>query len=368
MKKEILQVLDDLLKIQSVSSDIEKLDEVTDYIKQYFDCIENCYIDVLRFNDKPSIVVKNFDGKKADIILNGHYDVVPPSEDGQFEPKEIDGKIYARGSGDMKAWDAVMMVLMKEILLSEKAEKKVALILTSDEELGWLDGAAKIVEEWYRATEGVLVPDSGSLEEIVVAEKWMLDIEVDFKGLSCHASRPWLWENAIENAYAALKELRKKLQDDDELFKSEDNWGTSVSMTKIESGTATNVIPNNARASFDIRFTEKYTMEKILEKIYKIIDRHHGQIVSTICWDLVHTPEESDFVQSYMWVYESIMWSKPTVVKEHGASDGRFFSAKWMPLLLHRPTCENIHSKNEWVDIEATMKIYEIYREFILGK
>jgi len=103
MKKEILQVLDDLLKIQSVSSDIEKLDEVTDYIKQYFDCIENCYIDVLRFNDKPSIVVKNFDGKKADIILNGHYDVVPPSEDGQFEPKEIDGKIYARGSGDMKA-------------------------------------------------------------------------------------------------------------------------------------------------------------------------------------------------------------------------------------------------------------------------
>jgi hypothetical protein len=37
MRKEILQVLDDLLKIQSVSSDIEKLDEVTSYIKNYFD-------------------------------------------------------------------------------------------------------------------------------------------------------------------------------------------------------------------------------------------------------------------------------------------------------------------------------------------
>jgi succinyl-diaminopimelate desuccinylase len=57
----------------------------------------------LRYNNKPSIVIKNFDGKKANIIMNGHYDVVPPSEDGQFEPKEIDGKIYARGSGDMKA-------------------------------------------------------------------------------------------------------------------------------------------------------------------------------------------------------------------------------------------------------------------------
>jgi acetylornithine deacetylase/succinyl-diaminopimelate desuccinylase-like protein len=47
--------------------------------------------------------VKNFEGKEADIILNGHIDVVPISEDGQFDPKEIDGKIYARGSGDMKA-------------------------------------------------------------------------------------------------------------------------------------------------------------------------------------------------------------------------------------------------------------------------
>ena len=366
MKQEILQVLDDLIKIPSVSSDIDKLDEVTDYIKNYFDWMEGVYIDVLRYNNKPSIIIKNFDGKKADIIMNGHYDVVPPSEEGQFLPKEEKGKIYARGSGDMKAWDALMIVLMKEILLS-KTEKKVSLILTSNEELWWLDGAAEIVEEGYLATQWVLVPDSGSIDEIVVAEKWMLDIEVDFKGLSCHASRPWLWENAIENAYAALRELRKKLQDDDELFGSEDNWGTSVSMTKIQSWTATNVIPDIARASFDIRFTEKYAMEEILEKIYKIIDRHHGEIISTISWDLVHTPEESDFVQAYMLSYESVMWKRPVVVKEHGASDGRFFSAKWMPLLLHRPTCANIHSKNEWVDIEATIKVYEIYKKFILG-
>jgi acetylornithine deacetylase/succinyl-diaminopimelate desuccinylase-like protein len=55
------------------------------------------------------------------------------------------------------------------------------------------------------------------------------------------------------------------------------------------------------------------------------------------------------------------------VIKEHGASDGRYFSAKWMPVILHRPTCENIHSKNEWVDVDAVAWVYEVYREFILG-
>jgi len=40
---------------------------------------------------------------EADIILNGHLDVVPSSEDEQFDPCEQDGKIFARGSGDMKS-------------------------------------------------------------------------------------------------------------------------------------------------------------------------------------------------------------------------------------------------------------------------
>ncbi len=368
MKTEILKVLDDLLKIESVSTDIEKLDEVTEYIKQYFEGLKGCYIDELRYNNKPSIIVKNFEGKNADVILNGHYDVVPPSEQWQFEPKEEDWKIYARGSWDMKSGDALMMVLMKKVLQKSWEVKKVALILTSDEELWGPDGAAKIVEEWYTADEGVLVPDSGSLEEIVIAEKGMIDIEAHFKGLSCHASRPWHGENAIENAYATLMELRKELQDDDVLYKSEDNWGTSVNLTKIQAGTVVNVIPDMAKATFDIRFTEKYTLEKILKKIQVIIERNHGEIISTIHWDLVHTPEESDFVQAYIWAYESVMWVKPKVMKEHWASDGRFFSAKWMPLLLHRPTCENIHSKNEWVEIDSIMKIYTVYKQFILGE
>jgi succinyl-diaminopimelate desuccinylase len=152
-----------------------------------------------------------------------------------------------------------------------------------------------------------------------------------------------------------------------DLYTSAEHWGTSVSMTKINWGTATNVIPNSVNASFDIRFTEKYSMEKIMGKIHKIIEKHHWTIVSTIEGDIVHTSVESDFIQSYINSYKAIMLCEPNIQKEHGASDGRYFSAQGMPLLLHRPTCESIHSRNEWVDIDSTVKVYEIYRHFILG-
>jgi len=73
-------------------------------------------------------------------------DVVPPSEENHFEPVYKDGKIYARGAGDMKAGDAIMITLMKEVFMANFTDKKISLILTTDEEIGGENGAKKIVE------------------------------------------------------------------------------------------------------------------------------------------------------------------------------------------------------------------------------
>jgi metal-dependent amidase/aminoacylase/carboxypeptidase family protein len=52
-------------------------------------------------------------------------------------------------------------------------------------------------------------------------------------------------------------------------------------MTKIESGTATNVIPESAISSFDIRFTDKHTIEEIYAQFEKIISKYNGKILSS---------------------------------------------------------------------------------------
>jgi acetylornithine deacetylase/succinyl-diaminopimelate desuccinylase-like protein len=59
--EEIKKVLVDLVKIPSVSSDIEKLNEIVNYVENYFVDIPNFFIKKFEFNNKPSLVISNFD-------------------------------------------------------------------------------------------------------------------------------------------------------------------------------------------------------------------------------------------------------------------------------------------------------------------
>ncbi|MDA9128921.1 M20/M25/M40 family metallo-hydrolase [Candidatus Gracilibacteria bacterium] len=369
MNPKILPLLEALIKIPSVSSDIEKLHEIVNFVEAEFSLYPNATIKKYEWNKKPSIVIQNFEGLNADIILNGHLDVVPQGEENQFEPVHRDEKIYARGAGDMKAGDAVMITIMQEVFENNFIDKKVSLILTCDEEIGGANGAKKIVEMGYTALDGVLVPDSGSTKSIVIAEKGIFDIEVEVRGKGGHSSRPWLSDNAIDKTIKLYEALRKYIQDDSKLYDSDDHWSSSVNLTRIESGTATNVIPESAKAYFDIRITQEFSDVKDFEKeLRKICYNFDAEILELFHGDLVYTDPKNPFIQSYVNTCENILGEKPKITKEHGASDGRFFASKGMPVILHRPTCENIHSKGEYVQIESVEKIYEIYKAFIFGK
>lgn len=368
MKQKIPPLLDALIRIPSVSSDIEKLNEITDFVEAEFSEYKNAHIQRYIFNEKPSIVIQNFEGFEADIIMNGHLDIVPPSEENQFEPIHKDGKIYGRGAGDMKAGDAIMITIMKEIFENNFTDKKISLILTCDEEIWGEDGAKEIVELWYTASQWVLVPDSGSTNEVVIAEKWIFDLEVLVHWKWGHSSRPWLSDNAIDKTYALYQELRTYIQDEEKLASS-DHWSSTVSLTKIESWTANNVIPETTKALFDIRITEDFQDVIAFEKnLRTICAKYDAEILDIFHAELVYTDPNNTFIQEYMRTYEKILWKKPDIKKEHGASDGRFFASKGMPLILHRPSCENIHGKQENVEIESIEKIYDIYRNFIFWK
>jgi len=364
MNKNIIKTLNELIKIPSVTSDFEQLKRIILYIQEYFSDYENAHISIHRFDKYPSIVIWNTTWKDADIILNGHVDVVPPSEENQFIPTETDQKIIARGSWDMKAWIAIMLELMKDIFKSKYIDKKILLIITTDEEVGWENWAKKIVELWYTA-KGVLVPDSWDNETMVIAQKWIYDLEVEISGKSGHASRPWLWDNAIEKTYNLYKSLQELIQDDIAL-KQEWNWESSVNLTRINAGTATNVIPDTCHAFFDIRVTEEFSDTVQLENdIKQLVKSYDSKLVSIFKWDLVYTDPSHSFIASYIDSYEKVTGNKIQIKKEHWASDGRYFASKWMPLLLQRPTCANIHSKNEWVDIDSIENIYRVYKHFI---
>ena len=358
------KLLVDLIKIDSVSSNVEKLNIIVDYVEKYFDWT-GAIIERYTFNDKPSIIIKNFEWKKADIILNWHLDVVPPSEENQFEPYEKDGKLFARWAGDMKAGVVIIMKLMKDLLLEKFFKKKVSLILTTDEEVGWFDGVAKIVEKWYSA-DIVLIPDGGNIDKVVYSEKGIIQLDMEFYWKSSHSSRPWLGENAITNAINFYSFIKSYIQDDKKLFLTKDHWWSSVNLNYLNAWIATNVIPDKARAKIDIRFTEEFNLDKLLNFVYDGIKQFNWKILNTITWSVLHSDPSNKYIRKYL---ENAKKYVPDVVldKEHWASDGRFFSEKWAVVLLHRPACANLHWKGEYVVLKDLEVIYNIYKDFILN-
>ena len=169
MSSTIIPLALDLIAIPSISSDLLACRSVLDKIQAYLEWAW----EIVYFNDKPSLIVANYDiekeWKRADIVLNGHIDVVPPTQDWQFDPRIEWDKLYARGSWDMKAWVSILVEIMKNALSNDVCKKKILLLITSDEEVGGFDGAGKLTEQgrWW---DVVFIPDSWDLYRFVTAE------------------------------------------------------------------------------------------------------------------------------------------------------------------------------------------------------
>jgi len=354
--------------IPSVSHDIKQLHACIDYIISEFEALDAPYfINKNIINNKPSLLVANFDIEKkkhADIVLNWHIDVVPPDEEDQFEPKLVWNKLYARWAGDMKSGVAVMIQVMKDIIADQYTRKDILLMVTSDEEVGGYDGVWALTALW-RWWDLVLIPDGGSIDRIISWQKGIYMMTVEAYGKSCHSSRPWLGENAIHNIVNYFTDIKTKIQDTEAVYFSDNHRWTSVNFNMIEAGTAINKVPSLAKARFDIRFTEKYTLKEIKEICLSFMPSYNCRLIGEITWEAIKIAENDSDMQRYI---KSTQKFVPNVEleKEHGWSDGRFFSAAWSKVIIHKPTDDHIHESWEWVDIDTIWVLYNIYMDFIL--
>ena len=62
---------------------------------------------------------------------------------------------------------------------------------------------------------------------------------------------------------------------------------------------------------------------------------------------------------------EDILGTRPKERREHGGSDARFIAAQGIPVIMSRPLCGNLHSSQEWIDIDSMVQFYEIYRRYL---
>jgi acetylornithine deacetylase len=197
---------------------------------------------------------------KPGIALSGHTDVVPV--DGQdwssdpFDAVQRDGKLYGRGSCDMKGFLAACLAYAPK-LLAARPKTPVHLCFSYDEEVGCL-GVRKLLADLAQrpVKPSMVIVGEPTEMRVVNAHKGKLSMRATVRGLSCHSSLAPQGVNAVEAAARLtvfLSDLaRRKAQEGpfDEAF---DVPHTTVHAGVIDGGTALNIVPSECRLAFEFR-------------------------------------------------------------------------------------------------------------------
>ena len=352
------------------------LDEINNCMDFILDSLDNSIIidkaeNFVQDNSCPISIAKFYDNKSPDLLVIGHIDVVDADEN-QFHPFEESGKIYGRGSKDMKSGVAVMIEVMNHYA-HLKTKPNIAIAIVSDEESGSYNGANIIADKMEYLPKFVISPDPGERHCVINKEKGFIWFEVITYGRSAHPSRPWLADCAFDKTFKIWKEVEGRFN----LSKSEDDWRTSTSLIEINkvfqnqdasySLNHSRSIADIVKSSFDIRYTEKEDVENIKYELKKIIEKYGKENkleikqISPVCY----TSKENKFIKQFKNVVDSIECNDIPVSPSAGASDLRFFSSKGIPCLNFGPDGKNHHNKNEYVKLTSIENFYEIIIKYV---
>ncbi len=324
--------------------------ELFDYVKEQMNGFFIKDI-IVNYNnhDNHNLLISNVESNDFDIIFSGHVDVVKNEE---YKARIVGNKLYGRGAIDMKGQVAVMM----EILKNAKTSKKMALLLTSDEEIGGFccENIAKNLN-----AQIVIMPDGGKNFDLIVEEKGLAQLEITATGVSAHGSEPFNGDNAI----LKLINLYNDLISIYSLPKSKDDWRLSITLSKMNGGDANNKVPDKATMALDIRYTANDNINRIINYI-----RNYSEDITLKILDVepvFYLDQELEIVKNFIAKSEKILNKKLVITKCSAGSDATYFSEKKIPVIIMNPIGDYWHNKNEYADINSYYTLYRIFKSLL---
>lgn len=196
------------------------------------------------------------------VILSGHTDVVPvEGQEWTTNPFELtdkgDGKLYGRGSCDMKGFIACCLAALPEMVKTE-LKKPIYFAFSYDEEVGCLAGPelAKAIHTDYKETPKYAIIGEPSLMEPIVGQKGIYILETYVNGSAGHSSRIKQEVSAIHEAMRLILWLENKMNQLIEDNRLDDRFHpphSSIHVGLVNGGIAPNVIADKAHFYWDLR-------------------------------------------------------------------------------------------------------------------
>ena len=348
MRDEIVSLEQDMVRLPTVNTGVMPTGNETElcrYIEKWLaeDGIESETIESAP--DRGNLIAR-LDGRsgKAGLMFMSHLDVVPVEDEEKwrfppFSATVADGRVFGRGSSDCKALLTCQLIAMR-LLKRNNIELKDSLILAScaDEEHGGRYGFGWMAEHHpeklaapYAVNEGGGVPiqAAGALTYLLgIGEKGRLQLEIEVRGSSAHASTPWQGSNALFGlsevvkrieAYEAERDTSTSLFDHLSTFAIEDkpspenidqiiadNEETqprfasimkalsrmTITPTMIQGGIKSNSVPETVRLTCDVRTLPHQDEAYVRQELDKILDGIPGVEIDI---DYMSIPNASPF-------------------------------------------------------------------------
>jgi succinyl-diaminopimelate desuccinylase len=360
---KLLKLTEKLINFQTVTGNIKEINDCADFCINYFGNNPKIFVKKVIIDNLPSVLLSNANTLDLDVFDIGHIDVVPVSDDKMFNPRIENGVMCARGAADMKSVVACGMQAL-EYVVQNNINIKYGILIVSDEETN-----SAHARHWAKniGLKAKIVLDGdggGMLKNIVQKSKGFCFAKMVFKGKSAHGSKPWEGVDAVENAINTVVNLRELIPYISENTKLNDKWVETMHVGTINGGTALNAIASLAEVSIDIRFTEKYTVEK-MEEIVKNSLVGDVEITSCICRKPILNKSDDKYLQLYKKIGEDITGDSMELSFETSGTDARYFNDGKTTIITNQANCGEFHADGEWIDIKTLELFFEIKREFL---
>jgi len=317
------------------------------------------------------------------IAVSAHTDVVPvENQDWATDPwtiTEQDGRLYGRGTADMKGFLAVVLAALPDFV-EAKLEAPLHLVCSPDEEVGCV-GILPLLDELKdeAARPRFAIVGEPSSMQVVLAHKGHYAYRCHVRGVEAHSSLAPRAVNAVEygaRIVTRISEIARRKADSGPFDERYPVAHTTLHNGVFEGGTAFNIVPRHAHFDFEIRTVagdnhedlfgeiERYALGELLPEMQTIYPE------SSIEFEVLSATRGLDTAPDDPIVAETLELTRDLGPRETGqvsyATEAGLFQAVGIPAVVCGPgSIEQAHGPNEYIDLDQLARAEQLMQRLL---
>ena len=321
-------------------------------------------------------------GSAGGIVLSGHTDVVPVQgqnwDTDPFTLAERDGKLFGRGTSDMKGFIAVVLALLPEFVRRD-LKSPLHLAFSYDEEVGCI-GVGRMIADLTAAgvrPQSCIVGEPTMMKP-VIAHKGKKSYRATVRGLASHSAYAPAGVNAVEaaaEAVAYLKRMARRHRDKGPYDRAFDVAHTTVHTGVFNGGTALNIVPHQCTFDFEFRHLPGDNPQQLIDEFKRYVSESLEPEMRAVYKDagfdielMSQIPALDNSPETEVVALAQGLSGNSEIGKVSYGTEGSQFQQAGIPTVICGPgSIEQAHKPNEFVALEQIAQS-EAFLRALMGR